>query len=101
MLTRSQIFETRKESMRLYRMDDCLIERRWTRCWRKRKQMIDEDWRLGSGYAFCDSLSLTVVLLNDLGVSFLESQNREPDPGFGFAVLIRSCRLTSKEDREA
>jgi hypothetical protein len=26
----------------------------------------------------------TVVLLNDLGASALESQNRKPDPGFGF-----------------
>src|SRR5713226_8790888 len=31
--------------------------------------------------AICDSLSLaTVVLLNDLGASALESQNRKPDP---------------------
>ena len=59
--------------------------------------MIDEDWRLGSGYAFCDSLSLTVVLLNDLGVSFLESQNREPDPGFGLQVRALVFELVGRE----
>lgn len=38
--------------------------------------------------AICDSLSLdTVVLLNDLGASALESQNRKPDPCFVFEVM--------------
>jgi hypothetical protein len=40
----------------------------------------------GVRLAICDSLSFaTVVSLNDLGASFLESQNRKPDPGFGFS----------------
>ena len=39
----------------------------------------------GVRLAICDSVSLTtVVSLNDLGASALESQNRKPDPGFGF-----------------
>ena len=43
----------------------------------------------GVRLAICDSLSLaTVVLLNDLGASALESQNRKPDPGFGFVLNI-------------
>jgi hypothetical protein len=42
---------------------------------------------MGFRLAICDSLSLaTVGLLNDLGASALESQNRKPDPGFGFRV---------------
>ena len=41
--------------------------------------------------AICDSLSLaTVVLLNDLGASALESQDREPDPSFGSSAIGRS-----------
>jgi hypothetical protein len=29
-----------------------------------------------------------VILLNDLGASAVESQNRKPDPGFGFLLAI-------------
>ena len=44
----------------------------------------------GVRLAICDSLSLaTVVLLNDLGASALESQHREPDPGFGSSAIGR------------
>jgi len=44
--------------------------------------------------AICDSLSLvSVVLLNDLGASALESQESQPDPGFpvsfGFPVPLK------------
>jgi len=38
----------------------------------------------GGRLTICDSLSLdTAVLSNDIEASFLESQNRKPDPGFG------------------
>ena len=41
--------------------------------------------------AICDSLSpAAVVLLNDLEAGFLESQNRKPDPGFGFRFKVRN-----------
>jgi hypothetical protein len=35
----------------------------------------------GVRLAICDSLSLATVVLNDLGASALEAQNRKPDPG--------------------
>ena len=31
---------------------------------------------------------VTVVLLNDLGAAALESQNRRPDTGFGYAIKL-------------
>src|SRR6266481_2919156 len=56
----------------------------------------------GVRLAICDSLSLaTVVLLNDLGASALESQNRKPDPGFGFRfkhlAALRPNKTYSKD----
>ena len=49
----------------------------------------------GVRLAICDSLSLaTVVLLNDLGASALESQNRKPDLGFAVAAS-RSFQISS------
>ena len=45
----------------------------------------------GVRLAICDSLSLaTVVLLNDLGASALESQNRKPDPVFAIPTIVRN-----------
>src|SRR5712692_5248508 len=55
----------------------------------------------GVRLAICDSLSLaTVVLLNDLGASALESQNRKPDPGSGFLrdLTERSARFYTEEN---
>jgi hypothetical protein len=57
---------------------------------RRRFYLLSTATDLQSKLAICDSLSLaTVLLLNDLGASALESQNRKPDPGFGFRVLSR------------
>jgi hypothetical protein len=51
----------------------------------------------GIKLAICDSLSLaTVVLLNNLGASALESQNRKPDTGREFSALFQ-CTGVSDE----
>jgi hypothetical protein len=54
-------------------------------CGGDRFVVFDRSAETGVRLAICDSLSLgTVVLLNDLGASALESQNRKPDRGLGF-----------------
>ena len=53
----------------------------------------------GVRLAICDSQSLaTVVSLNDLGASFLESQNRKPDPGLVFSdpIIVYTCQRVSE-----
>jgi hypothetical protein len=66
-------------------------------CGGDRFVVFDSPPRLETGVslAICDSLSLaTVVLLNALGASALEAQNRKPDSRFWFTSFVLWQRST-------